>query len=122
MNILNFVMSVIISVIVVFICELVFKNRRSRRKSYQELLEDERWKEKRKKIISRDHGKCVWCGSDSNLQVHHKYYERFPNEDYVNPWDYPDDAFVTLCEKCHKKAHEKYGTRVYHRCFWEHYE
>jgi len=92
------------------------------RDEYSKLLQDERWKEKRRKIISRDRCRCTWCGSDSNLQVHHKYYEKFPNNDFVDPWDYPDESLVTLCEKCHKKAHEKYGTRVYYRSFGKHYE
>lgn len=35
------------------------------------------------------------------LNVHHKYYIRGKN-----PWEYPDDAFVTLCDKCHQKRHQ----------------
>lgn len=95
---------------------------RDERDEYSKLLQDERWKEKRRKIISRDSCRCTWCGSDSNLQVHHKYYEKFPNNDFVDPWDYPDESLVTLCEKCHERAHEIYGTRVYYRRFGKHYE
>ena len=95
---------------------------RDERDEYSKLLQDERWKEKRRKIISRDRCRCTWCGSDSNLQVHHKYYEKFPNNEFVDLWDYPDETLVTLCEKCHEKAHEKYRTRVYHRRFGKHYE
>lgn len=34
------------------------------------------------------------------LNVHHNYYTRGKK-----PWEYPDDALVTLCEDCHKKRH-----------------
>lgn len=33
------------------------------------------------------------------LQVHHLWY----NTEWM-PWDYPDDALITLCDLCHKKA------------------
>lgn len=32
----------------------------------------------------------------STLHVHHKYYE--PGK---KPWEYPDEALITLCESCH---------------------
>jgi hypothetical protein len=35
------------------------------------------------------------------LHVHHKYYIK----DKL-PWDYPDDALITLCAKCHFEFHE----------------
>ena len=36
------------------------------------------------------------------LNVHHNYYIVGKN-----PWEYPNDALVTLCESCHQKRHEK---------------
>jgi len=38
-----------------------------------------------------------------DLEVHHKYY----NRDFETPWDYPDDALITLCRKCHKDVHHR---------------
>lgn len=35
------------------------------------------------------------------LNVHHKYYVNG-----LNPWDYPDEDLITLCEECHKKRHQ----------------
>lgn len=35
------------------------------------------------------------------LNIHHNYYVRGKK-----PWEYPNDALVTLCEDCHKKRHE----------------
>lgn len=42
------------------------------------------------------------------LQVHHKYYVKGKY-----PWQYPDDAFITLCPECHKKLHSKENIPVY---------
>lgn len=36
------------------------------------------------------------------LNVHHKYYIQDRK-----PWEYPDEALITLCESCHQKMHEK---------------
>lgn len=35
------------------------------------------------------------------LNIHHKYYIRGKE-----PWEYTNDALVTLCEDCHKKRHQ----------------
>jgi len=42
------------------------------------------------------------------LHVHHKYYI----EDKL-PWDYPDDALITMCAKCHFEFHQKNKVKVY---------
>jgi hypothetical protein len=68
--------------------------------NYVELLRHPFWQRKRLLIFQRDNFACAKCNDSlSNLQVHHKYYK--PN---TNPWDYPDEALVTLCELCHVKA------------------
>lgn len=38
------------------------------------------------------------------LNIHHKYYIQGNK-----PWDYKDDALVTLCEDCHRRWHEDYS-------------
>lgn len=43
------------------------------------------------------------------LNIHHSYYIYGKN-----PWDYKSDALITLCEDCHKKAHESL-IKVYHQ-------
>jgi hypothetical protein len=66
---------------------------------YAEKYKDPRWQKKRLEILERDGWKCKLCGNKNNtLHVHHFYYER--NKD---PWDYPNDALVTLCEFCHEE-------------------
>ena len=42
------------------------------------------------------------------LNVHHKYYVR-----EKKPWEYDDDALVTLCADCHKKRHAEEQIPVY---------
>ena len=36
-----------------------------------------------------------------HLEVHHKYYL-----ENTLPWQYPDDALVTLCNWCHQEVHD----------------
>ena len=89
---------------------------------YKNDLQDNRWKNKRQKILKRDNYQCIKCGYQHKLQVHHKYYERYPNNYIVKPWDYPDTAFITLCDRCHKKEHETQKIKSYYRKFGVHYE
>lgn len=70
-------------------------------KTYSDKLRDPRWQKKRLEILERDGWKCKGCGDKkSTLNVHHLYYEA-----YKDPWDYPDKALKTLCEKCHEDEH-----------------
>jgi len=69
--------------------------------SYSQKLRDPRWQRKRLEILSRDNWQCLFCGNDKkNLQVHHCVYRR------VDPWDYPDYLYQTLCEDCHEERQE----------------
>lgn len=93
---------------------------KSDKERYIELLNDNNWKIKRENILKRDSYKCKWCGDITNLQVHHKYYSKYPNEQKVLPWNYPDNALVTLCDNCHKKAHNK-AIKIYYRKYNDNY-
>ncbi len=65
---------------------------------YTELFKDPRWQKKRLKVLERDDYACQACyDPDSTLHVHHKYYEKGKK-----PWEYPDEALITLCEDCHE--------------------
>ena len=83
--------------------------------TYDNLLQDERWQNKRNEILQRDKHKCSYCGSDINLQEHHKYYNKYPDGKKVNPWDYPNDALITLCNDCHKEVHKNKKIKTYYR-------
>lgn len=66
--------------------------------SYAEKLKDPRWQKKRLEILERDNFTCLECAdTKKELHVHHRYYLR--NHD---PWDYENDALVTLCMDCHE--------------------
>ena len=64
---------------------------------YSDKLKDPRWQRKRLEILERDDFTCQSCmDSESTLVVHHRYYEN------VEPWEYPNEALVTLCANCHE--------------------
>lgn len=88
---------------------------------YEEKLSDPKWKYRRKQILKRDHYQCQWCGNKDNLQIHHKYYSKYPDGKKCEPWDYPDEAFITLCDECHKKVHSKKKIKVYYRQYGKHF-
>ena len=68
--------------------------------NYADLVRLAPWQKKSSHIKDRDEWKCRRCTDDlAQLQVHHLYYT--PN---TLPWDYPDDALITLCELCHAKV------------------
>lgn len=70
---------------------------------YSDKLKDPRWQKKRLEILERDHWGCQCCyDEESTLHVHHRKY--LPNTD---PWDYPNDLLITLCENCHTKEREE---------------
>lgn len=70
---------------------------RNNKPKYSDQLKDPRWQKLRLKVFERDEWTCQVCfDTQSQLKVHHKYYLQGKD-----PWDYPLDAFSTLCEKCH---------------------
>lgn len=73
---------------------------------YDILLQDSKWKYLSNKLKEK-YKKCQICGCKKNLQVHHKYYLKY-SDTMMNPWDYPEDAFIVVCDKCHKKLHKQH--------------
>ena len=71
---------------------------------YKDYMQSDEWKKKRMQRILLDGGKCVCCGckgtppSYSDLDVHHKTYERFGREDVEND-------LVSLCREHHDFLH-----------------
>lgn len=64
---------------------------------YREYLGSLRWGHQRLMTLDRDGFACVKCRSMTDLQVHHKTYDRRGMEN--------EDDLVTLCKSCHKKEH-----------------
>ncbi len=74
--------------------------------SYSDKLLDPRWQRKRLQIFERDKWTCRWCNQHNNtLVVHHKDY--LPNKE---PWEYPDNLLITLCQECHKMEQDRQET------------
>ena len=69
--------------------------------AYAEKLKDPRWQKKRLEILERDEWTCQRCGDkESMLVVHHRLYYRGHE-----PWDYPNELLVTVCDPCHQGHH-----------------
>lgn len=77
---------------------------------YKDKLKDSRWLAKRQAILARDSFRCVICGSNNGLNVHHSAYI-YGRE----PWEYDNKYLVTLCHKCHAKLHGKNATKQTYR-------
>ena len=96
--------------------------RRRSSDTYSDLLHTTEWRNKREKILKRDNYRCVYCGRrHAKLHVHHKYYSAYPNGVLVDPWNYPDDALITLCSYCHQRVHTRKKIKVYHRRYIDNY-
>lgn len=66
-------------------------------KHYLQYLKSDEWKAKRLEVLKRDNSKCQICSSSEQLDIHHKTYENFRNENL--------DDLQTVCRKCHKELH-----------------
>ena len=76
--------------------------------TYQEQLKDERWKEKRLKILKKFNFKCCLCGCSENLNIHHLVYKKGKMA-----WEYCDSNYIVLCKDCHKKVHQDPSHKYY---------
>lgn len=68
--------------------------------AYKNAYLDARWQKKRLEIMERDKWECLNCHDTFQLSVHHLYY--LPDTEI---WDYDNECYVTLCDKCHKIIH-----------------
>jgi len=79
------------------------KREETRNGSYTvSVYQEKEWIDVRQKVLDRDNGRCVNCGSSKNLRVHHLIYERGKEI-----WAIPLWYMVTLCDNCHKIEHSK---------------
>lgn len=74
----------------------------TRKELYREELKHPMWVKKRNVILKRDNHKCLLCGSENNLCVHHTKYITGNKA-----WEYPNSLLVTLCKDCHEKVHSE---------------
>jgi hypothetical protein len=66
---------------------------------YQEYLKSGHWTKTRRAALERADYACQLCNSDSEVNVHHRTYERVKHE---RPAD-----LIVLCRDCHAKFHDK---------------
>lgn len=75
-----------------------------KQKTYADKLNNPKWDEVRRRILYRDNCQCQRCFTrDGVMDVHHRYYTNGKE-----PWEYPDECFVTLCRFCHKVFHDRF--------------
>ena len=68
--------------------------------TYRDYLKTDHWKNTRERYKqSKFKYKCIACGTDKKLNLHHKSYKRVGNERLTD--------LVWLCEECHLKVHVK---------------
>lgn len=68
-------------------------------------MRDPRWQKLRLEVFNRDEWTCQLCGDgESTLNVHHLKYIQGKE-----PWEYPIENFMTLCESCHEHEYEVRG-------------
>ena len=83
--------------------------------AYELLLKRPEWKAYRLKVLAERGEKCEWCGSTNKiLQVHHKFYLKYPDEKHILPWEYNINCVLVLCKDCHTKAHKQYKIKSYY--------
>ena len=85
--------------------------------AYGLLLERPEWKAYRLAVLAERGELCEWCGSNKNLQVHHKFYLKYPNGKHILPWEYNINCLLVLCNDCHEKAHKKYKIKSYYTSY-----
>lgn len=84
------------------------KKTLTRKELYREELKHPMWVKKRNVILKRDNHKCLLCGSENNLCVHHTKYITGNKA-----WEYPNSLLVTLCKDCHEKVHSNKKHKLY---------
>jgi 5-methylcytosine-specific restriction endonuclease McrA len=53
----------------------------------------------RQQVLRRDGWRCQYCGTMSNLEVHHQQFRSHSGAD-------AEENLITLCTACHRRAHE----------------
>ena len=70
-----------------------------RQESYDDYLDSSYWHKVRKKALLAANHRCVRCGSEQFLQVHHRSYcRRFSEHENMH-------LLEVLCSRCHEQEH-----------------
>jgi 5-methylcytosine-specific restriction endonuclease McrA len=63
-------------------------------------LDDREYQRLRERVLRRDAWRCQFCGSMTNLEVHHQRFRSHSGPDH-------EDNLITLCNDCHSAAHRR---------------
>ncbi len=63
-------------------------------------LDPASYEQLRQQILRRDNWKCQFCGTMSNLEVHHTEFRSRSGED-------SEENLITLCTACHARVHRR---------------
>jgi len=66
---------------------------------YDNYLNSDKWKLKRKKVLERDNYLCQACLTSKAQEIHHLTYE--------NIYDEPLYQLISVCKRCHDKIESK---------------
>jgi 5-methylcytosine-specific restriction endonuclease McrA len=66
---------------------------------YNQYLNSDKWKLKRRKVLERDNYLCQACLTNEAQEVHHLTYE--------NIYDEPLFELISVCKRCHEKIETK---------------
>jgi 5-methylcytosine-specific restriction endonuclease McrA len=69
-----------------------------RPKATRSRLDPSSYETLRQQILYRDGWKCQFCGTMSNLEVHHKQFRSHSGDD-------SEENLITLCTACHATEH-----------------
>src|SRR5437868_6138543 len=61
-------------------------------------LEDPEYRELCQRVLRRDNWQCQFCGSMTNLEIHHQQFRSHSGED-------TEENLITLCHGCHCTEH-----------------
>lgn len=81
---------------------------------YNDMLKRPEWRACREKVFTVKGRVCSYCRNVRNLQVHHKYYLKYPDGERIKPWEYNMECYMVLCDDCHRRVHEKYKIKTYY--------
>ena len=63
-------------------------------------LDEHEYGELRERVLRRDGWRCQFCGSMTNLEVHHQEFRSHSGPDH-------EDNLITLCNNCHSAQHSQ---------------
>ena len=103
------IVAIIIIVMGIRLMYLMYKFEKILKRSCpadDDMKDSEIWRQKEQEILKRDNYRGKYCGGNYKLKVYRKCHEYYTSELAKFPWEYSDDAYVTVCKDCYKLSKE----------------